>query len=673
MQHARQPMFPKSGSTSSTGGKRISPPTYFKPEPPDDLNESNEPEIKSLDQMIEVVELSPAEAMNLFRHYYPTESNLLPTLLDKIYHHTLLIELVAKAGKKKRLSIKQLLKRLDSRLIHRDLQRVITVGSHAESHLKDKQAKLYQYILAMFEPAKLDKNKQQILQYFSVLPAEDIPLAHLKTLFDVEDDNQLENDLESLFQSGWLSAKDESYKMHTLVQDVVFIKLKVNNANVVGLIVTLSEIMQQPLMVDDYLNYAKAITQKITTFGYEIGWLNSFLSDVYQSIGQLDNALLSIEMAKVHFENCNDKYSLTASYNHTGRIYQALGEIDKALAFFELCKNLTKELYESNPKSEPLKNGLAISYQNLGKIHKEKGEVDKALAFFELEADLFKALYESNPKSERFKNGLIISYERLGEIHQALGEVDKALAFFELEYDLKKALFELNPKDERLKDELADSCFKLGDIHQGLGKIGKALTFFKSHHNLSQELYESNPENERLKYKLATSYFKLGEIYQIFGELDKALPLFLKTDLFRELYKSNPKNTLFRNGLIVSYERLGDIHQALGEVDKALAFFELLTEFMKQLYQLNPKNVELKNGLAASYSKLAGIYQDKKIPFYKFATIRQNKQQVVALYENAMTLWQELYQTTQLDIYKANAEKVHSQVKMPKAKSLHSK
>jgi len=581
MQHAR-PMFPKSGSTSSIGGKRIEPPTYFKPEPPDDLNESNEPEIKSLDQMIEVVELSPAEAMNLFRHYYPTESNLLPALLDKIYHHTLLIELVAKAGKKKRLSIKQLLKRLDSRLSHRDLQRVITVGSHAESHLKDKQAKLYQYILAMFEPAKLDKDKQQILQYFSVLPAEYIPLAHLKTLFDVEDDNQLENDLESLFQSGWLSAKNESYKMHTLVQDVVLIKLKVNNANVVGLIVTLSEIMQQPLMVDDYLNYAKAITQKITTFGYEIGWLNSFLSDVYQSIGQLDNALLSIEMAKVHFENCNDKYSLTASYNHTGRIYQALGEVDKAQAFFELCKNLTKELYESNPKSEPLKNGLAISYQNLGKIHKEKGEVDKALAFFELE------------------------------------------------YDLKKALSELNPKDERLKDELADSCFKLGDIHQGLGEVDKALTFFKSHHNLTQELYESNPENERLKYKLATSYFKLGEIYQIFGELDKALPFFLKTDLFTELYKSNPKNTLFRNGLIVSYERLGDIHQALGKVDKALAFFELLTEFMKQLYQLNPKNVELKNGLAASYSKLAGIYQDKKIPFYKFATIRQNKQQVVA-------------------------------------------
>ncbi|MCK5524525.1 MAG: hypothetical protein KAI83_15450 [Thiomargarita sp.] len=151
---------------------------------------------------VEVPELSPAEAMNLFQHYYPTESDLLPKLLEKIYHHTLMIELIAKAGKKKRLSIEQLLARLESGLSHQDLQRVITVGSHADSQLKEKQAKLYQYILAMFEPEELDEEKQRILRYFSVLPAEAIPLAHLKTLFAVEDENQFEDDLESLFQSG---------------------------------------------------------------------------------------------------------------------------------------------------------------------------------------------------------------------------------------------------------------------------------------------------------------------------------------------------------------------------------------------------------------------------------------------------------------------------------------
>jgi hypothetical protein len=148
--------------------------------------------------IVAVDELSAVEAMKLFLHYYPTESDLLPALLDKIYFHTLMIELVAKAGKKKRLTIKQLLERLDTGLSHQDLQREITVGSHADSQLKEKQAKLYEYILAMFEPAELDDEKQTILRYFSVLPAEDIPLAHLNTLFAVEDENQFEDDLDIL-------------------------------------------------------------------------------------------------------------------------------------------------------------------------------------------------------------------------------------------------------------------------------------------------------------------------------------------------------------------------------------------------------------------------------------------------------------------------------------------
>ncbi len=51
MQHASQPIFLKSGLTYSPRRKRIELPTYFKQEPPDDLNKSNELEIKSLDQM----------------------------------------------------------------------------------------------------------------------------------------------------------------------------------------------------------------------------------------------------------------------------------------------------------------------------------------------------------------------------------------------------------------------------------------------------------------------------------------------------------------------------------------------------------------------------------------------------------------------------------------------
>jgi tetratricopeptide (TPR) repeat protein len=88
--------------------------------------------------------------------------------------------------------------------------------------------------------------------------------------------------------------------------------------------------------------------------------------------------------------------------------------------------------------------------------------------------------------------------------------------------------------------------------------------------------------------------------------------------------------------------KLGSIHQALGEVDKALEFFELEVDLFKELYESNPKNVELKNGLAVSYYKLGGIVQ--------------NKQQTQAMYTQAIALWQELYDLTQLETYKGYIE-----------------
>jgi len=149
-------------------------------------------------KFIQVDELPEEDAIKLFRKYYSLETDVveLRVLLAKIDYHTLLIELVAKAGKKKGLSIGQLLERLDGGLAHEDLQRTITVGKHADTHKISKKAKLHEYIVAMFEPEDLDEEQQRILRYFSVLPAVNIPLEHLKTLFEVENENEFEDNLD---------------------------------------------------------------------------------------------------------------------------------------------------------------------------------------------------------------------------------------------------------------------------------------------------------------------------------------------------------------------------------------------------------------------------------------------------------------------------------------------
>jgi hypothetical protein len=180
--------------------------------------------------LVPIKELSPKDAASLFHHHYPLTGDLQP-LLEKIYYHTLLIELLAKAGRKKGLSLVQLLASLDKGIDDKALQRIIYVGSHADSQQREKKTQLYRYLLAIFEPDALPKPQLQLLINFSVLPAEDIPLNHLEQLFTFNTQNSFEDDLEALFQTGWLSKKSNAdgifYKMHALVQDIVFAKQQI--------------------------------------------------------------------------------------------------------------------------------------------------------------------------------------------------------------------------------------------------------------------------------------------------------------------------------------------------------------------------------------------------------------------------------------------------------------
>ena len=92
---------------------------------------------------------------------------------------------------------------------------------------------------------------------------------------------------------------------------------------------------------------------------------------------------------------------------------------------------LGQELYEANPHSESLKNGLAISYSKLGDIYQAQGKFEQALQYFERRAQLGQELYEANPLSLKLEDGLAISYSKLGGIHQAMKQPQMARKFYQ--------------------------------------------------------------------------------------------------------------------------------------------------------------------------------------------------------------------------------------------------
>jgi NB-ARC domain len=260
--------------------------------------------------ILRVDELDIVEATFLFTHHYVPEQvdnynkeamleyikkadlqESIDKLLVHITKHTLLTELLAKFGKKRGLDVAdlyELLKKEDFR--NKDLQTMVEIGPHAGSTFREEQKrqKIHQYLLGLFETEYLinktgDKEKDEenaakatMLHFFSVLPSDDAPIGDLKTLWRVDKSTEIifEDRLDELKQIGWIQGKQQLfytassqnlfYKMHPLVQEVVYEKLKPDINTCRPLVITITEILSQPLTFPQaYQYYAKSVIDKL--------------------------------------------------------------------------------------------------------------------------------------------------------------------------------------------------------------------------------------------------------------------------------------------------------------------------------------------------------------------------------------------------------------------------
>ncbi len=218
------------------------------------------------------------------------------------------------------------------------------------------------------------------------------------------DENDFEDLLDKLQQDGWLNRKqdiqaqqiDISFKMHPLVQDVVKEKLKPGADNCFTLIDSLSSIMKEHLTVAwHYISYAQSVTDQVKPVDGALALLNLNLSDTYRNIGNLPQALATVEIAKKGFEDSGEEYKLSVCYERLGVIHQALGQLKKALEFFEMDIKLTKELYQANPKNVDLKDGMAISFYKLADIYLHQKQKKKAKELFSKALNIWKQLFKS--------------------------------------------------------------------------------------------------------------------------------------------------------------------------------------------------------------------------------------------------------------------------------------
>ena len=579
-----------------------------------------------------VKHLNEQDARELFAWHYKehdsAEDELLNRILEAVGYNTLVIELLAK-------NLNNFNNALDKKYtLHEllaDLQQKGVLGlsksQKVTTDYKLQPAKPEEIVEAMYDISRLVDEEKAMLSLFAVLPATNIPFAHLKALLpDINDELLL-----AIAQKGWIEfdCNQKSFKCNPVVQEVARKqnreKLCEHCQTLVSSLIsqldyelytgTLAKVSYGLAVV--YIQYAEMVCKYVYKLKADISVLWDKIGFFHSHYGDLNKALNSFEERsrldkELYNSNQQDlglKKGLAVSYERLGSIYSTLGNLEKALIFFEKEKLLFKELYEGNPQNADFKNGLAISYSRLGHTYSSLGKLDKALNLLEEDLKLTQELYEDNKKDLELKKGLATSYSRLGDTYTLLGNLDKALIFFENNFKLVQELHEVDKNNLGFKKSLAISYSKLGHAHILLGNLNKALIYFENYFKLTKELYEADKNNLEFKKSLSISYSRLGDTHTRLGNLDKALNFFENSlNLTNELYDSNPRNVNFKNGLARSYSRLGDTYTLLGNLDKALIFFEESSRLSKELYDSSPQNVNFKNSLAISYEKIGNVH-----------------------------------------------------------------
>jgi len=518
--------------------------------------------------------LDEPKAMELFSTYYPghnaAEDELLKGIVRAIGYNTLVIELLAKSLKSvNRFRTGYSLEQMLGDLQHSGLfglsrsEKVPTGYNPGKFTFRDEKPETV--IEAMYDLARLEREEEQLLCVFSVLPAEPVAFATLEEL--QPRNKELERGLKSLVQKGWIEydSATNHFKCSPVVQAV--------SRRQVG-----ERLYEQcELLVD-------TLVEKLE---YDTGGhlQNTDYKRASLYVRYAENIIGFIE---------NTQYAKSFLLDRVGNFHNTIGNLEKALSYYEEQSRLGKELYESNPQNVSFKNGLAISYSKLGETHTSLGNLEKALSYYEKDKQLSEELYESNPQNVIFKNGLAISYEKLGSTHTSLGNLEKALSYYDDETRLFEELYEANPQNVSFKNGLAISYSKLGETHTSLGNLEKALSYYEERSRLGKELYESNPQNVSFKNGLAISYSKLGETHTSLGNLEKALSYYEKDkQLSEELYESNSQNVSFKNGLAISYAKLGIFsrdHQ--NDKEKARVWFEQAEALWAELVKSFPAYAE---------------------------------------------------------------------------------
>ncbi len=340
---------------------------------------------------VSVDSLSMELAVSLFkRHFEKTEDSDIPDkkiehLVQKLFRHTLLIELIAKAARKRNMPFEKLESIIEERWVKDpELNKVgIDTGEHGNTDAMNlKRAKVNEYIFFIFKNiSSIPEKHREILKAFALLPpAEEMDEADVESLFKTLSIEFDLDEVEQIVETGWLQKNKEThhFSVHPLITEVVIGQLKPHVDWATPYIKTISLAIRY-----NDLNPEHDLAEKNASRPYAERLRNLFfnednldLAELLNDLGFLDKNYGFYSASKILRQRALDIANnlLEDGHETIARYHSNLATVLKALGDYQGAKTLLEKAH-------------GIFYTSLGTEHPNtkiiKGNLDFVISLIE--------------------------------------------------------------------------------------------------------------------------------------------------------------------------------------------------------------------------------------------------------------------------------------------------
>ncbi|MCQ2751660.1 MAG: tetratricopeptide repeat protein [Coriobacteriales bacterium] len=579
-------------------------------------------------KFINIKELSENNCADIFFEYSDTSRNneneeIVRNICKLANHHTLVVKLLAKTMKASKLSVDELLKKIQD-------NGAFNLPVNDEIKYEEKSRTFNAHIDAIFNIVDIQALVlEKLLKELAVLNITSISTKDLKNWLSLSNFN----DLNRLSDYGWLEenkADDDIsyYNMHDVIRDMLRRNLKPCYSDVDELCNNLQDEIKSlkdfssdkdkvTLLLHQAISICHAVKDKTEL---ETAYFAEIFGSIAAEVEQIEVALKLLNVVVLIKEKLLNPMSLDLanSYISVGILWSIKGKLDNALYFSERALGI----YESEPNSHILI--LAKIYNNIGLIWNDYGKLDKAFSFYKKTLKIYET--ELDPMS----SDLAGIYNNIGYYYYCKGTLGKAWEYYKKAINIREKV--LNPLDPELAisyKNIGNVLCSQGNLNQGYDFYIKASTIEKAvlgplspslattYHNIGWVLFLDEKFNEALDYSnkalkireevldplspdLAMTYDNIGNIWFKLEKLDEAYKYHTKALKIREevLDPLSPE-------LAISYNNVGADHMLNGNFDNALDYHTKALKIREEV--LDSRSLDL----AASYLNIGTIWNFK--------------------------------------------------------------